>query len=267
MAARLFLLLALFCANVFATSLVSLSVAEKEGGVELVFTFDSPFEGQLEQNATVLNVHGALLDTKREITLANNMIGRIVIDRSEPEGFFVLFESNATLTLRASKLSDGYKLQLFAVAAKSQPQESAQAAQLPMIGKDTPDLGWRYVVVILFLSVLAFGLFVLKRRLVRGGAGSVFTLPKKSNDGIVILRQNHIDPKNKLVLIEFEGVRYLILVGNTNVVVDKFYTAQAQGESEPFGVVMRENERRLAEFLQSSDPSLDGYRLKAEETL
>lgn len=277
----LFLLIVL---NSFGASLLSTSVNENDASVEINLTFDAPFDGSIEQNSTesstILKISGIAIDSKKEIPLnQNSLMSMILMSKDGPLGTKLEFITKKEVVFEALKNNDGYKLQLKAapaqptpVLAPSQTPKIETAAATPAPKQDDDGLGWRYIVVISFLTLLvAIAFYIKKRVIVKNGQQSGWLLPKSHkpedvSDDVKVITQSFLDPSNKLMLVEYSGIKYLLLVGNTNVVVDRYYADDADTQGDDFKRIMAENERKLAEFLkpQQQLSNFDEYRMKAE---
>ncbi len=72
-----------------------------------------------------------------------------------------------------------------------------------------------YFIILAILVILAIILWILRKK--------VSKLPvKKSDITMGVILQKPIDAKNKIVLFDFNGRKYLMLVGNTNLLLDVF---------------------------------------------
>lgn len=285
---RILIFLSLLLSNIFAASLLSMSVNENGQNVEINLSFDAPFEGAIEQNASehsvTLKISGVSIDSKKELSLSQNeLITRILMTKEGASTVLLSFETKRAIAFEALKNNDGYKLQLkitpqAAVTSTNEanltPAPKQQATPIPKPQTDD-GLGWRYVVVVSFLAFLiAVMLYIKKRGLNRSSqSGSDWLFPKSfksTNDQkpqeVQVISQSFLDPNNKLMLVEYGGVRYLLLVGNTNIVVDRYYSDDVRLEESDFKRIMIENERKLSEFLkpQGQLSNFDEYRLKAE---
>jgi len=106
---------------------------------------------------------------------------------------------------------DGYgiRVRIESLAVKKQNEYQKLLASNPEKGIDYTS----YIVGLAILTILAIILFLMRKR--------VKNLPVANvNMGVVI--QKPIDPKNKVVLFEFNKRKYLMVVGNTNLLLDVF---------------------------------------------
>lgn len=284
---RIFVLFFALTVNVFAASLLSMSVNENSESVEINLSFDAPFEGAIEQNATekavVLKISGIAINSKKDVALSQNpLISRVTMLKDGPTAVQLAFENKKEIDFEALKNNDGYKLQLKITPKAVMPQKSVEANATPMpkpVSTELPktqadsEVSWRYIVVVSFLAFLVAVMFYVKKRFANNNGTSKggWLLPKnftpaKKNDEVNVITQSFLDPNNKLMLVECNNIRYLLLVGNTNAVVDRYYAEDADLQNDEFRKVMAENERKLSEFLKPHQQlsNFDEYRMKAE---
>lgn len=284
---RIFVVIVALLANVFAANMLSMSVNENNELVEMNLAFDSVFEGAIEQNATdknvTLKISGISIDSKKDLSLSQNwLVGRAIMTKDGASGVYLTLETKKEIVIEALKNNDGYKLQLKLtpkpVATDVNVTSNKTAVTAKPIDNNEPEFGWRYIVVVSFLTFLVAVMFYIKKKYpVRKppenkDAKSGWLLPKDfkaediPSDEVSIITQSFLDPNNKLMLVEYNNIKYLLLVGSTNVVVDRYYGEDAQIEGNDFKRIMAENERKLAEFLkpQAKISEFDAYRSKAE---
>ena len=286
-----------FAVTSFASNLLSISVNEGHDNVELNMNFDKPFNGTMEQNSTAtvtaLAINGISIDSKKDIALSQNpLIKRVIMTKAGDKAVNLVFETKQEITLEATKNNDGYKLQLKAIikpgVAKEGNKTEANATDVTKpeaVGdlntQDDSGLSWRYFAMIGFLLVMiAIMLYVKKRFGIKaakrapapsgGGVGGLFSSSKQAKavediPELTIISQNYLDQTNRLLLIEFNKIRYLLLVGNSNAVVDRYYPQGVDAKSDDFKSIIADNEHKLNEFLKPKELSnLDEYRAKAE---
>ncbi len=284
---RALIILFVLVSNIFAASLLSMSINENSDAVEINLSFDSQFEGSIEQNTSdknvTLKISGIAIDSKKDIALSqNSLISRVTMIKDGVSSIQLQFETKRDIAFEALKNNDGYKLQLKItpqaalaqtteanIATTPKPQQATIQAPKP---QSEDDVSWRYIVVVSFLAFLVAIMFYIKKRVANnsGSAKSGWLLPKSfkrepKQEEVQVITQSFLDPNNKLMLVEYNSIKYLLLVGNTNVVVDRYYSDDADLQNDDFRRIMAENERKLSEFLKPERLSnFDEYRMKAE---
>ncbi len=281
---RILVLVLAFVAQIFAANLLSMSVNENSDSVEINLSFDAIFDGTIEQNATeknvTLKISGISIDTKKDLSLSQNLlISRALLTKDGATGVYLTFETKKEIAFEALKNNDGYKLQL-KIISKPAVTADANSTAKPLTANEKPipevdsEVSWRYIVVVTFLAFLVALMFYIRKKFAKPNGKDAKTgwlLPKgfkaeAPQDDVNVITQSFLDPNNKLMLVEYNNIKYLLLVGNTNVVVDRYYAEDANTQGSDFKQIMAENERKLAEFLKPDKQisNFDEYRTKAE---
>jgi hypothetical protein len=281
---KILVLVFAFVAQIFAANLLSMSVNENSDSVEINMSFDAIFDGTIEQNATeknvTLKISGISIDTKKDLSLSQNLlISRALLTKDGATGVYLTFETKKEIAFEALKNNDGYKLQL-KVIAKPAVVADANGSVKPLTANEKPipqadsEVSWRYIVVVTFLAFLVALMFYIRKKFAKPNgkdAKAGWLLPKgfkaeAPQEDVNVITQSFLDPNNKLMLVEYNNIKYLLLVGNTNVVVDRYYAEDADTQGSDFKQIMAENERKLAEFLKPDKQisNFDEYRTKAE---
>ena len=86
-------------------------------------------------------------------------------------------------------------------------------------------------------------------------------LPQNSQE-IKIVYKKQIDTNNAVVLLEFENRRYLVMSGNSNLLLDTFGQSDLKDEGE-FEKAFEDNRKKLDEYLKLQDQKLENYKEKA----
>jgi len=140
------------------------------------------------------------------------------------------------------------------------------------VGTNASDfLDTRYVIVIAVLLVLSFVMLWIRKRLNTlpqknrsTGAGKSWLFNPKTGipQEVTLLHKKPLDTNNSVVLFEYGEIKYLVMTGNTNVLLEKFQNGEVKDNSD-FEKVFEDNRRRLDEYLKLQDTKLNTYKNKA----
>ena len=132
---------------------------------------------------------------------------------------------------------------------------------------------WRYVAVLLVMAALVLVLFYVKRYVVAkggnkagakrsfGGYFSSFAQKQEIFDPtkIEVVSQKNLDSKHRILTIESNGYRYLILIGATSTtLIDRYpirqsiSTAQQHHFDDQFAKLLEQKQERLSQYLHNS---------------
>lgn len=131
------------------------------------------------------------------------------------------------------------------------------------------DLGidtWRYVAVIIIMLALIIGLFIIKRFVLKKKQFRQFLDNEKTfifdPSKIEVVSQTNIDSKNRILTIESNGTRYLILIGATGTtLLDRYPIPQNITQSEhimlddQFAKLLEQKQERLSQYLHNDHNS------------
>ena len=86
----------------------------------------------------------------------------------------------------------------------------------------------------------------------------------KTNDDLKIIFEKNLDDSNKVVLLEHENRRYLVLVGRSNILLDRFGEDIIETRSD-FERFFEQNRERLGLFVSRRQSSIENYEKKLTE--
>ncbi|NWF66854.1 MAG: hypothetical protein HXX81_05250 [Campylobacterales bacterium] len=285
---RFFLVISLLCLNLFAVSIISNNLYDRDDRVDLMLSFDAPFNGEISQqklpNITTVRLGNTNIEKPYNKTLLHDIVQEISIKNSEV-GCEIQFNNKKAINVIASKTVDGYglrlRIKLSAISQTESPQkivedehelknivQSNQPQSVPLQKQNSQELLnidlEKYIYVISLMIVLIAILLVVKRYFNTSKKDNQSWLFKdKSAFNISVVSQKMLDQKNKAMLIELNGVYYLVMIGNSNIVLDKFTNKKV--EENEFEDLLSKNQAELDTFLEleNKNSSLDDFKLKA----
>ncbi len=262
------LLLLLLSLSLFAGTVINQNIYEKENSVDVMLSFDAPYEGKIIQKKEAENRVFILDNTtieKKSVTDINSHIvqklqlipfdGKLFIELSGVDDFEV----------DASKTVDNYGLRL-RVTPSSTLTDIVPIKEPSFETKKEDNIGAAYLKVMLILALLIAFLYLLKHWLQKraGDFQGNWLFDKKSeksHQGIKIKQQRAIDVKNRLALISYRDKEYLLLLGTSNLLLDTF-ESENRSEQNAFDDVLSENEEHLNEFIKLKNRKFDDYKQK-----
>ncbi|AQW88177.1 putative membrane protein [Campylobacter pinnipediorum subsp. caledonicus] len=273
---RFLLLFLLLLSNINAVNLLTYNVYERTDRVDIMLSFDAPYEGNIFQKrdkdytSLVLN----LLNFEENI---NKILKSDIVQEFDFEprqsSLILKLKSKEPILVNASKTTDGFGLRIRA-SLKNTPEKLANIPKASiMVGQKTKEddglLDSRYFLVVGVLLLLLIFLFLVKKIILTkdGKVKNTNSMPwliKGNNAKINIIYEKYIDRLNKVVLFSYEEKKYLVLVGSTNVLLDSFGEEKIQSQ-EDFAVFFEENKKKLGNFLQDRQNSLNSYKDKLSQ--
>ncbi len=283
---RALLLLLLTSVISFGANILSYNIYDRSERVDVMLTFDTPYEGKIvksrHNSKIVLKLYNAKIESTKIKQVSSKFLKTLSI--SPMSGFtqIVADVPSSDVILRASKTSDGYGLRLrftkraasknvSALPLKSKAANSAAPSLSTLPTKKSGELSTSYYIVVSVLVVGIIILLLLKRKIASSSEenmqkGWLFkasspkaptmkqnkkATPKTQDATEVSIRfQKSIDEKNSVVMLDFQHQSYLLLLGeHNNILLEKFHdnVPATQGEFES---LLEEKNSELEQFLQ-----------------
>lgn len=283
----------------FASKILSYNIYDRSDRVDLMITFDTPFDGNIKQstsqNELTIKLDGVSIESIKSKQLGSKFIKSINI--TPLQGYTQIVASNIMpIKLQASKTSDAYGLRLRFIQDSTQNQteelEGVEAqthkTSTPIATKSGDEFDNSYFLIIGILLIGIVILFILKRKvssnlapqpivpssswLFKDGNEPV-NMPNTTpitnlnlNSSDVKMRfQKSINNENSIVMIDYMQQSYLVLMGRgDNILLDKFMDNKPTTQNE-FEKILQNRHRQLEDFLSDSTPKdpLKSYKERA----
>ncbi|MDD5400858.1 MAG: hypothetical protein PHQ93_06710 [Sulfurimonas sp.] len=284
--------------SLYASKILSYNIYDRTDRVDVMITFDTPYDGVIKQKTNDSAISIKLQDTSIESSKIKQLSSKYIksITISPMQGYTeIVAEVPPSVTLQASKTSDAYGLRLrfsTAVAAPApastniQESKEAQAqflSSLPTKKDDEMSTSYYIVVTILILGIIV--LFYVKKRvsttqnskqempswLFKENKEPLKDVIESANDsnGVSIRFQKTLNNENSVVMLDFANQSYLVLMGKSNIMLDKF-TGNKPVTEDDFNSILQSRHKELEKFLNNdSTPKepLQTYKEKAASIL
>ncbi|MBN7288216.1 MULTISPECIES: excinuclease ABC subunit A [Campylobacter] len=272
---------------IFASNLLTYNIYERTDRVDIMLSFDAPYEGNIFQKREKNTTSLILNSLSYEQSVNKNINSKIVqeLDIEPKQNSLILnLKSQDAIIVNASKTTDGFGLRIrvspknTASQVANMPQASAKIEPPTQALQSEPEpiVDARYFIVLGVLLALLIFLFIFKKIMVSKSEFSGFAntknsepnstksinwLLKNQNNDVNVIYEKPLDRVNKLMLLSYENRRYLVLVGSSNVMLDSFGEEKIQNEQD-FTAFFEENKKKLGAFLQERQNSLNNYKDK-----
>jgi flagellar biogenesis protein FliO len=194
---------------VYAANLIDVNFFENKNKLDILFSLDDKFTGKVVKidNSKYL-LKNIKSDKKIEKDFNNFFVNSIIITPQKNDVLLKII-SKDKFSVSVALTPDGYGIRI-----RIKSFENIMQKKLSPIPKENFSFT-RYFIVVAILIILAIILLFIKRR------GINSKLPALKNE-MKVLSQKFIDAKNKVVLFEYQNKKYLMLIGNTNLLLDVF---------------------------------------------
>lgn len=275
-----------------ASKILSYNIYDRTDRVDVMITFDTPYEGIIKQsvsNSTItIKLQDAFIESPKIKHLSSKYISSISITPME-DYTLIIAEVPPSVNLQASKTSDAYGLRLRFTAnvlsstAQTQSKAPAENSLDDLPTKKSDDLSQSYYIVLTILILGILTLFYIKKKIKtpQNRQAQPSWLFKESNEpqkevvqqqqqqqninNVTIRFQKALDGQNSVVMLDFGEQSYLVLMGKSNILLDKFAGDRPVSEDD-FNSILQSRHKELDNFLNSDGDykeSLRAYKEKA----
>jgi hypothetical protein len=286
--------------SLYSSKILSYNIYDRTDRVDIMITFDTPYNGQIKQSNSSSIISIKLQDSSIEAPklqqLSSNLVHTLRI--TPMEGFTeIVLAVDSSVKLYASKTSDSYGLRLRfmnkalapSTTTINEPIKSTKnisSTNLPT--KKQNDFSKSYYIVVSILVIGIIILLLIKKRvtpkmfeqerkkakeeekswLFKENTSDSVSVPTSGDSREVSIRfQKNLDTHNSVVMLDFAEQSYLLLIGNNNVLLDK-YTEEKPKSQDEFDIILQDKHEKLESFLNTQDiiqpeEALQAYTQKA----
>jgi hypothetical protein len=214
---RYLFILFLFAPLMMASNILSTKIAVQHAFVDILITFDTPFEGQIRQNTRkngiVIRLSKATAESPSIDKPASSVVKRIAVTPLGDETQIAI-DASAPIVLQASKSSDAYGLKLRIAQPSAAPQKQAANPSSEFNG------GYSIVAAVALTGIALF--FLLMRRVPKPIKTALLGKKESVSEEATVRFHKPIDVDNSVALIDYAGTSYLVVLGATNLLLEKF---------------------------------------------
>lgn len=286
------LLLFIIPFSLYASKILSYNIYDRTDRVDVMITFDTPYDGVIKQNISnstiTIKLQNASIESSKVKQLSSKYIKAISITPME-NYTQVVAEVPPSVSLQASKTSDAYGLRLrfttnvLSNANVTQPKEAEDESLGALPTKKGDDLSQSYYIVLTILILGIAVLFYIKKRVSTPQSrqaqpswlfkenketqneAAPQTTATASTNNVTIRFQKSLNGDNSVVMLDFGEQSYLVLMGKSNILLDKF-TENRPSTEDDFNSILQNRHKELENFLNEDNTykeSLRSYKEKA----
>lgn len=255
----------------FASNLLTYNIYERSDRIDIMLSFDAPYDGKIYQkaseNSIVLTLDDLSFDQNIDKSINSKILQKLNINPVKNKTIITL-TSNKKIQINASKTIDDFGLRIRIkspeIISKEQIKTSENVLAIPA-KESQASINSRYISVIVVLLLFIIVLFVMKKIInLNKGSSKIpmnWLFKNSTQEQVNILHQKQIDNQNKIMLLEYQSRKYLVIIGTSNILLDQFGqdSIQTKGEFEDF---FNQNKQRLNDYLSKRYTPLDNYKAK-----
>ncbi len=289
-----YLLLFLLPFSLYASKILSYNIYDRTDRVDVMITFDTPYTGVIKQSVSESTITIKLEDATIESAKIKQLTSKYIKSLSiSPMSDYtkIIALVPPSVNLRASKTSDAYGLRLrftnkpAAKATQAPAAKETTATPLSALPtKKSDDIAQSYYIVIAILIIGIAILFFIKKRVSTMPQNRKETsswlfkenanvqekqkeiIPTQADTKNVSIRfQKSINSENSVVMLDFGEQSYLVLMGKSNILLDKF-TDDKPMTQDDFETILQSRHQELNNFLNDTEERkepLQAYKERA----
>ena len=218
-----FIILLFFVVFSYGNNIINISYFPSDTKIDILFSLDNPFNGKIKRiQDNSYEIQDIFINRVEQKKFQNGLGVNIASLTNNSVKIQLNYPTN--LTIKASVTAKGYGLRLRILGFKTtnkikNPLFNSQ--QMVKTEEDSFNMV-NYFIMVSILIILTLILFIIKKKL-KNNLPSHF-----QKDNYKMLYQKHIDPKNRIVMIEIFNKRYLLLLGDKNTILLDNFSSQNQ---------------------------------------
>lgn len=280
----------------YGSKILSYNIYDRTDRVDIMITFDTPYEGVIKQSISdstiTIKLEDASIESSKIKQLSSKYIKAVSITPMQ-DYTQVVAQVPPSVNLQASKTSDAYGLRLrfTTQTALDENSKDLKETENPLLSslptKKSEDISMSYYVVVSILILGVIVLLYIKSRVSssqKNGkelASWLFKDEKEikeepikqtEQNNVSIRFQKSLNSENSVVLLDFAEQSYLVLMGKNNILLDKF-TDDKPVTQDDFNFILQNRHKELDNFLnndsQQQQPKepFQAYKEKAASIL
>ncbi len=204
------LIIIFFASFLFGVNLINVNFFEQNKKLDILLSLEGIFRGKVVKDSKnkffISNINS---NKEYKKSFSNYFVKNIAVTPSK-DGILISIDANKKYKTSVSLTPDGYGVRF---RITNITKKIVQKPQQITYAQDSGIDYMSYFIAVAILIILAIILWIFKKKLKT-------KLPVKGNLDIVF--QRALDPKNKIALIEFNKRKYLVIIGNSNILLDIF---------------------------------------------
>ena len=251
---RIIVLIFFLSSLLLSATITNHNIYKQDESIDLMLTFDKPYLGKISQKkegeSTILMLENIKIEDSINTKVTSDIIQQIKILPYKNQ-VFIKVEALKPYEIEASKTIDNYGLR---IRVKPKIMKTLQSAKFET--KKEQNLSGSFLKVISVLGFLILLLYLLKRWITNSNQTSnswLFYKDPNKKQNINVLHQKALDTKNRVALLEYNGMNYLLILGSNNLLLDKFKSKEEKETDQKFDTLLTQNGRKLDDLLKMQD--------------
>jgi len=258
----------------YASKILSYNVYDRTDRADVMITFDTPYNGNIKQSTTktkiIITLDNVTIEAPKSKIVSSKFLQTLSIIPLKNSTQLIATIPSSGVKLSASRTTDAYGLRLrFSTQNTNKTNQVSTNTQnslssLPTKKNDNLSTSYYIVIAILIIGILI--LFYIKKRVQtqppapkKTKESWLFESTKENakikkdevTNNVAIRFQKAIDNENSVVMLDFGTQSYLVLMGKSNILLDKFTDEKPTSQTE-FESILQNRHEELESFLSTS---------------
>ncbi|MCX6051340.1 MAG: hypothetical protein NTZ60_02400 [Campylobacterales bacterium] len=272
----------------YAAKILSYNVYDRTDRVDVMITFDAPYNGAIKQSANaskiIIKLEDATIESQKTKELTSKFLDSLSI--TPIAGYTQIIASvPPSVTLKASKTADSYGLRLRFSNQAAQKENSASEQNIAnsidaLPTKKGDEMSKSYYIVIIILIIGIIILFLLNKKITQNKSkmnhnswlfnanqevsAPLMTPSNQSGENVTIRFQKNLNEQNSVVMLEYSSQSYLVVMGANNLLLDKF-TDNKPVTQDDFEMILQNKHQVLDNFLRGDDEEKEPLQIYKEK--
>jgi len=261
--------------TLFGSKILSYNIYDRTDRVDVMITFDTPYNGVIKQSSSkskiIIKLEDASIESSKIKRLSSKFLHSLTITPMAGYTQIVAYIPSS-VKLKASKTSDAYGLRLRftnKTTAKKDLNKVTKNSLDSLPTKKDDENSQRYFIVI-FILIIGIGVLIYLRKKVipqqKSDKINAWSFKENQtntpiptndeNENVTIRFQKTIDSKNSVIMLDFGEQSFLVLMGNSNILLEK-YTDDKPTSQEDFETILQNRHQELDQFLKVEETPKD----------
>lgn len=245
-------LISLFSLSLYSSNVIDTNIYTKPNSVAIQFSLDDPFTDSVDfskkENITYIHIPTVFVKKPKEVLKESELIMFARVFPTD-RGTLVKIKEKDKIDVDLSKSNDLYTIRI--VIKKKNGSYQLGKYRVDGVGEDVVDMTKNYYIAALFVGFMIL-ILIFAKLFSKKGDGGFFIKNGNSKIPITVEVQKIIDNQNKIVLMKIGSMNYLVLVGSTNMLLDKFRTGQKTTKKEKFDASLKRNGLKIDSYMKKS---------------
>lgn len=218
-----------------ASNVLNHNIYENDSNVDIVLSLDAPFDGKVIQkkdsSGIILSFSNLKTDESIEKNIDSPVIQKIIIQMINSNETTISLKSEQVFNIYVSKINDGFGLRIRTSILSAPIGIEDIASKIPQTSKkESMFFEIMYFCIALVSLMLLFLMIIWRRKIfflqnqkpIIKAKDSWFFGNMNDNPDINILFKKYLDDSNYVLLFEFNDSKYLVLLGKSNILLEKY---------------------------------------------